>query len=70
MDTTYQQTKSSFKERHADLFAFALSVGNFMYGSEKRTWITLAVAFGLLVGGIAMMQSVGNGGACAASSMG
>ena len=66
MDTTYQTTdkQSSIKTLLDDVTYMAISLGNMMYGSQKRTWITLAVAFGMLVAGISMMQVTGEGGAC------
>ncbi len=66
METTATSSFSeNFKENHARLYDTALRIGNFMYGSTERTWMTLAVTFGMLVGGISMMQAAANGGMCA-----
>jgi hypothetical protein len=44
-------------------------IGDFMYGTTKRTWTTLTVTFAMLVIGISMMQYTASGkAACALAS--
>ena len=37
---------------------------DFMYGSPERTWMTLIVAFTLLLVGVNMMDTSGTGAVC------
>ncbi len=60
MQASVQQQKFNYD----GLVEKAQAVCNFMYGTKERTWITLAVCFGMLVGGIGLMQAAANGGLC------
>lgn len=43
---------------------YLLPIGNVMYGSQMRTWVTLALTFSMLIGGIYLMQTGAQGGMC------
>ncbi len=61
-----QLTQNSYKFTLESIREKLLPVGEFLYGSTERTYITLAVTFGMLVTGISMMQYAASGKAACA----